>query len=86
MVERVTFFTYTPLDVAGFALFKSAINASTFCLMASAEKPTQQLVDSNDWDTEEALKLRQTLNQWGAGYEPELVSLDVDIRLKSLDR
>ena len=49
-------------------------------------KKYQQLVDSNDWDTEEALKLRQTLNQWGAGYEPELVSLDVDIRLKSLDR
>ena len=49
-------------------------------------KKYQQLVDGNDWDTEEALKLRQTLNQWGAGYEPELVSLDVDIRLKSLDR
>ena len=49
-------------------------------------KKYQQLVESNDWDTEEALKLRQTLDQWGENYEPELVRLDVDIRLKSLDR
>ena len=44
------------------------------------------MVESNDWDTKDALKLRQTLDEWGADYEPELVRLDVDIRLKSLDR
>ena len=49
-------------------------------------KKYQQLVDSNDWDTKDALKLRQTLDEWGADYEPELVRLDVDIRLKSLNR
>ncbi|WP_297924408.1 AAA family ATPase [uncultured Agitococcus sp.] len=49
-------------------------------------KAYQTLVDNNQWDSEEALKLRQTLDQWGAGFEPELVRLDVDIRLQSLDR
>lgn len=49
-------------------------------------KDYQQMVANNQWDTKEALALRQTLDQWGAGFEPELVRLDVDIRLQSLDR
>ncbi|HMY01299.1 MAG TPA: AAA family ATPase, partial [Agitococcus sp.] len=46
----------------------------------------QEMVANNQWDTKEALALRKTLDQWGAGFEPELVRLDVDIRLQSLDR
>lgn len=49
-------------------------------------KDYQQMVANNQWDTNEALALRKTLDQWGAGFEPELVRLDVDIRLQSLDR
>ena len=49
-------------------------------------KDYQQMVANNQWDTKEALALRQTLDQWGAGFEPEIVRLDVDIRLQSLDR
>jgi len=46
----------------------------------------QNLVAEDKWDTEEALKLRAELNKWGAEHEPELLRLDMDIRLKELDR
>lgn len=46
----------------------------------------QKLVFNNEWDCKEALKLRQELDEWGAGNEPELLRLDIDIRLKELDR
>jgi predicted ATP-binding protein involved in virulence len=49
-------------------------------------KQYQALVDSNQWDTEEAVKLRAELDSWGAEHEPELLRLDMDIRLKELDR
>jgi len=46
----------------------------------------QQLVEAGQWDEPEALKLRKELDKWGAEYEPELARLDMDIRLKELDR
>ena len=46
----------------------------------------QQLVTEDRWDTDEALQLREALDQWGAEHEPELSRLDMDIRLKELDR
>ena len=46
----------------------------------------QYLVSENQWDNEEALLLRAELDQWGAEHEPELLRLDMDIRLKELDR
>ena len=49
-------------------------------------KDYQALVDNNQWDTDEALKLRAELDVWGAEHEPELLRLDMDIRLKELDR
>lgn len=46
----------------------------------------QALVNDDEWDSEEAVTLRTELDQWGAGHEPELLRLDMDIRLKQLDR
>ena len=46
----------------------------------------QQLVEQDQWDSQEALQLRTELDQWGAEHEPELLRLDMDIRLKELDR
>ena len=46
----------------------------------------QQFVENNQWDHPEAIKLRTKLDEWGAEHEPELVKLDIDIRLKELDR
>ncbi len=46
----------------------------------------QSLVNDNQWDTSEALALREKLQRWGAGYEPELARLDMDIRLKQWER
>lgn len=46
----------------------------------------QNLVAENRWDTEEATELRTELDNWGAEHEPELMRLDLDIRLKELDR
>ncbi|MEG3639926.1 AAA family ATPase [Magnetococcus sp. PR-3] len=46
----------------------------------------QAMVAQGSWDRPEALGLRQSLDQWGAEHEPELKRLDMDIRLKELDR
>lgn len=48
-------------------------------------KAYQGMVEANQWDSEEAKKLRQELEIWGGEYEPELLRLDMDIRMKSLD-
>ncbi|RVU83713.1 hypothetical protein EOL70_15415 [Leucothrix sargassi] len=49
-------------------------------------KRYQRLVEQDKWDTEEAETLRAELDEWGGEYEPELVRLDIDIRMKALDR
>lgn len=46
----------------------------------------QELVSKDLWDTQEALSLRKKLDAWGSEYEPELARLDIDIRLKEMDR
>lgn len=46
----------------------------------------QVLVQQNQWDTEEAQKLKRKLGEWGGEHEPELVRLDMDVRLQELDR
>lgn len=45
-----------------------------------------ELIDDNKWDTEEALALRQVLDEWSRGNEPELVKADIDIRMKEFQR
>jgi len=45
----------------------------------------QHLVEKGEWQSEEALTLRKILDEWGAENEPELLSLDMDIRLQKLD-
>lgn len=44
------------------------------------------LIDNDEWDTSEALALRQTLNEWSQGHEPELIKADIDIRMKEFQR
>ena len=45
-----------------------------------------ELIDDDKWDTEEALTLRQALDEWSRGNEPELVKADIDIRMKAFQR
>jgi predicted ATP-binding protein involved in virulence len=46
----------------------------------------QRLVAEDKWDLPKAHMLRRRLDRWGAQHEPELLRLDMDIRLKELDR
>ncbi|ABK45431.1 conserved hypothetical protein [Magnetococcus marinus MC-1] len=46
----------------------------------------QALVADGYWDHAEGQALRKILDAWGAEHEPELRRLDMDIRLKELDR
>jgi len=46
----------------------------------------QTMIEQNQWDLPEAIALRDELNRWGGSHEPELARLDMDIRLKELDR
>jgi predicted ATP-binding protein involved in virulence len=45
----------------------------------------QCLVANNKWTSSRARELRRRLDEWGAEHEPELLRLDMDIRLKELD-
>jgi predicted ATP-binding protein involved in virulence len=45
-----------------------------------------ELIDDDKWDTPDALKLRQELNEWSHGHEPELTKADIDIRMKEFQR
>jgi predicted ATP-binding protein involved in virulence len=44
------------------------------------------LIDDDKWDDQEALDLRQQLNEWSQGHEPELIKADIDIRMKEFQR
>lgn len=46
----------------------------------------QKLVEADLADSKDALKFRKELDVWGKSQEPELDNLDMDIRLKALDR
>ncbi len=45
-----------------------------------------ELIDNDQWDTEEAIQLRQTLDEWSRGNEPELIKADIDIRMMEFQR
>lgn len=45
-----------------------------------------ELVESDKWDTAEALELKRALYQWGGQTEAELQRLDTDIRIREFER
>ena len=45
-----------------------------------------QLVSEDKWDSEEALALRKTLDEWSQGREPALLRADMDIRVRNYRR
>ena len=45
-----------------------------------------QLVNEDKWDSEEALSLRKTLDEWSQGREPALLRADMDIRVRNYRR
>ena len=45
-----------------------------------------QLVSEDKWDSEEALTLRKTLDEWSQGREPALLRADMDIRVRNYRR
>lgn len=45
-----------------------------------------KLIDEDKWDSEDALKLREELDEWSQGNEPELFKADIDIRMKEFQR
>lgn len=49
-------------------------------------KKYQKLVNENQWDSKDALALRKELEIWGSESEPELVRLDMDVRMKEWER
>ena len=46
----------------------------------------RELVDNDEWDAPEAIDLRRELDQWSCGQEPELIKVDIDIRMKKFQR
>lgn len=44
------------------------------------------LVNDSEYNSEEALKLREKLNQWSKGNEKDLLKADMDIRLKEFQK
>ena len=46
----------------------------------------QALVSGDQWDGDEALRLREELQRWGGEFEPELARLNMDIRMKEWER
>ncbi|MFK4751623.1 AAA family ATPase [Oceanobacter antarcticus] len=49
-------------------------------------KRYQQLVFQDQWDSDEAQQLHRELRDWGQEYEPELLRLDMDVRMKEWER
>jgi len=45
-----------------------------------------KLVEANQWDTDEALDLKNELYQWGGQTEAELQRLETDIRIREFER
>ncbi|WP_017350087.1 N-6 DNA methylase [Pantoea sp. A4] len=45
-----------------------------------------KLVETNQWDTDEALDLKNELYQWGGQTEAELQRLETDIRIREFER
>ena len=45
-----------------------------------------QMVSEDKWDSDEALALRKTLDEWSQGREPALLRADMDIRVRNFRR
>nr|MBF4223257.1 hypothetical protein [Vibrio anguillarum] len=45
-----------------------------------------ELVEADQWDTNEALELKNALYQWGGQTEAELQRLETDIRIREFER
>jgi predicted ATP-binding protein involved in virulence len=45
-----------------------------------------ELVESDQWNTEEALELKEVLYKWGGQTEAELQKLETDIRIREFER
>ncbi|WP_261893626.1 hypothetical protein [Vibrio cyclitrophicus] len=43
-------------------------------------------MESDQWDIEEALKLKEVLYKWGGQTEAELQKLETDIRIREFER
>ena len=46
----------------------------------------QRLIENDQWGSDEAKALKDELHHWGGEHDPELARLDMDIRLKELNR
>lgn len=46
----------------------------------------QSLISHDEWDTPRALELREKLNNWGHGFEPALIKMDMDVRMRAYRR
>lgn len=58
--------------------------AGTLEIVGILEK-YKELVSNGFGKSDNAAELRAVLNEWGAGNEPELIRLDMDMRLQELD-
>ncbi|EIX9777090.1 TPA: N-6 DNA methylase [Klebsiella pneumoniae] len=45
-----------------------------------------ELVEADQWDTDEALELKKELYKWGGQTEDELLKLETDIRIREFER
>lgn len=45
-----------------------------------------ELVNADQWDSPEALKLRKELDDWSQGRDPALLKADMDIRVRNYRR
>lgn len=45
-----------------------------------------ELVETDQWDTNEALELKNALYQWGGQTEAELQKLEIDVRIREFER
>ncbi|WP_336347419.1 AAA family ATPase [Pseudomonas monsensis] len=48
-------------------------------------KQYQQLVESGNWKAKDALVLKEELDAWGKGFDPEIERLEMDVAIQELD-
>ncbi|HBP6834527.1 TPA: hypothetical protein L6B29_18785 [Pseudomonas aeruginosa] len=48
-------------------------------------KQYQQLVESGNWRAKDALVLKEELDAWGKGFDPEIERLEMDVAIQELD-
>jgi predicted ATP-binding protein involved in virulence len=62
------------------------VNARPQLPIIGALNRYRALVENDQWDSTEALKLRTQLDKWAANKEPELKRIDVDIKMRAFRR